>query len=41
MMVETQLNLGTMWKASIKYDRKEIVFSNKPGDVEVTPVFQV
>ena len=27
--------LATMWKTSIKYDRKETVFRNKPGGVAV------
>ena len=27
--------VGTMWKTRIKYDRKEAVFSNNPGGVEV------
>ena len=29
--------LVTMWRTRIKYDRKEAVFSNNPGGVEVKP----
>ena len=28
-----------MWKTRIKYDRKEVVFSNNPGGVEVKPKY--